>query len=363
MSLTTSDDAAGTRRRAVREIAPLVTTVLLLHVVGIGGFALFVEPQHLKVGSSVFGFGIAVTVYLFGLRHAFDPDHIAAIDNTTRALGARTGRRPKSLGLWFSLGHSTMVAIMSAAFAFGIGAIERLAKGNSRASDLMGLTGTLVSGGFLVLIGVINFASLVNIGRAFFAMRRGQHDEDALNEVLDQRGFFNRFLNPLLGRVARPWQICPIGMLFGLGFDTASEVALLVLTGAGSQAGIPWYAIMCLPVIFAAGMSLMDTADGIFMGFAYDWAFQRPVRKIYYNFTITALSILVAVFIGSVEIAQVAKSHISVPPRIVSLLASVSIDNAGYIVVGMFVVAWGAALAIWKLGGLENRWDTPAAIS
>ena len=266
-----------------------------LHVIGWAMLVLLVAPSHYHLGSAgVFTVGVGVTAYTLGMRHAFDADHISAIDNTTRKLMAED-KRPLSVGLWFSLGHSTIVFALAFLLSIGIRSLAGpVTNGGSALHRVTGSIGMLVSGSFLYLIAAINIVILIGIVRVFREMRTGRYDETALEEQLQKRGLMNRLLGRLTRAVTKPAQMYPIGMLFGLGFDTATEVALLVLAGGAAGAGLPWYAILCLPILFAAGMSLLDAIDGSFMNFAYGWAFSKPVRKVFYNITITGLSVAVA---------------------------------------------------------------------
>jgi high-affinity nickel-transport protein len=297
------------------------------------------------------------------MRHAFDADHIAAIDNTTRKLVGE-GKRPLSVGFFFSLGHSSVVFALAVLLNFGIrGLGHQLTSGGSPLHDTTSIIGTSVSGFFLFLIAAFNLVILAGILRVFRAMRSGHYDDDQLEEQLGKRGLMNRILGPLSRRVDAPWKMYPIGVLFGLGFDTATEVALLVVAGTAVAGGLPFYAILSLPILFAAGMSLFDTIDGCFMNFAYDWAFANPVRKVYYNLTITGLSVFVAVFIGAIELlGLLAKDH-NLTGSFWSFLEHFNINTAGFVIVGVFIVTWAVALAIWHFGRIEQRWDTrrPAA--
>ena len=221
------------------------------------------------------------------------------------------------------------------------------------ATSLMGPT---VSGTFLVLIGLINLAVLVGILKVFMRMRRGEFDERQLEEQLDNRGLMNRFLGRATRAIRRPWQMYPLGVLFGLGFDTATEIALLATAGAAAAGGLPLYAILCLPIIFAAGMTLLDTIDGAFMNFAYGWAFSKPVRKVFYNITITALSVAVALMIGVVELLAVLAEKLVAVGGVWDVVAAVDLNYVGYAIAALFVVTWGVALAVWRFGRIEERW-------
>jgi high-affinity nickel-transport protein len=332
--------------------------VLLLHVVGWGVLIGFVAPHDYAVGGQLLGVGLGVTAYTLGMRHAFDADHIAAIDNTTRKLMGE-GSRPLSVGFWFSLGHSSVVFIMVALLAFGIRALAaQLGDDQSALQRTTSLWGTSVSGGFLILIGLINLASLIGILKVFQGMRRGHFDEASLEEQLDKRGFLNRILGPVTRAVTKPWHMFPVGLLFGLGFDTVTEVGLLVMAGGAAAGSLPWWAILTLPILFAAGMSLLDTIDGSFMNFAYGWAFSKPVRKIYYNIVITALSVAVALLIGGIELISILTDKLGITTGLLASIGSVDLNSVGYWVVGLFVATWAIALAVWRFGHIEQRWES-----
>ena len=277
--------------------------IVLLHVLGWGTLLGVVVPQQLSLGANqVFGIGLGVTAYTLGMRHAFDADHIAAIDNTTRKQLA-DGGRPLSIGFWFSLGHSSIVFVLVVLLAAGVSALAgQLADDASVLQQVTGLFGTVISGVFLLLIGVINLFVLIGIARVFGRIRTGTYDEASLERQLQNRGLVNRMVGRLTGAVTRPWHMYPVGLLFGLGFDTATEIGLLALAGGAAAVSLPWYAVLILPILFAAGMCLLDTADGVAMCYAYGWADARPVRKVYYNLVITGLSVAVALGIGGIEL-------------------------------------------------------------
>src|SRR3569833_765757 len=329
--------------------------ILLLNVVGWVVLAVFVAPRHYALGASgVFGIGLGVTAYTLGMRHAFDADHIAAIDKTTRKLMA-DGKRPVSVGFWFALGHSCIVVAMAALISLGTHAAGTLMDQDSGTHRTLGLIGTSVSGGFLYLIAFLNLLALLGILAVWRAMRRGEFDEQALEATLDQRGLFTRFLGRLQRAITHPAQMYPIGLLFGVGFDTATEITVLVLAGSGAAGGLPWYAILILPVLFAAGMSLFDTLDGTFMNFAYHWAFANPVRKVYYNLTITGLSVAVAIVIGTNEIVGLLHEDARQDDPVPTWVAGLDLDNVGFIIVGLFVAVWAIAIAYWRLAKVERR--------
>jgi high-affinity nickel-transport protein len=362
VSMPTTRPVSGLTRGEWTAVGGMALVVVLLHLFGWGSLLLLIAPHHYVLGSAgVYGVGIGITAYTLGMRHAFDADHIAAIDNTTRKLMTDGGRRPVSVGFWFSLGHSSIVFGLCFLLGIGVRALAGpVADGNSGLHTVTGLIGTLVSGFFLVLIGVLNLFVLRQIVQVFRDMRRGKFDEAELEQRLAQRGLFNRFLGGLTKTVRRSWQMYPIGLLFGLGFDTATEVSLLVLAGGATAFNLPWYAVLTLPVLFAAGMSLLDSIDGCFMNFAYGWAFARPVRKVYYNIVVTALSVAVALVIGLIELGGLLGQETGQQSGPLAWLSSIDLNTVGFWIVGVFVVTWVIALAVWRFGRIEQRWSAPA---
>ena len=336
--------------------------VVALHLVGFFTLIVLVVPRHARLGASgAFTIGIGVTAYTLGLRHAFDADHISAIDNTTRKLMSE-GQRPLSVGFWFSLGHSTIVFALAFLISLGVRSLDGPVKNdNSELHQVTNWIGTLVSGFFLYLIAAINVVILLGIIKVFREMKTGRYNEAQLEAQLEKRGFMNRFLGHLTKGVKRPAQMYPIGVLFGLGFDTATEVTLLVIAGSAGAAGLPWYAILCLPVLFASGMSLMDSIDGSFMNFAYGWAFSKPVRKVFYNITITGLSVAVAFVIGTVEIGGLIASELNLSGSFWNWFETININFLGFLIVGMFIGTWAIALSVWRLGHIEERWAAHVA--
>jgi high-affinity nickel-transport protein len=274
------------------------------------------------------------------------------------------GKRPLSVGFFFSLGHSTIVFLLAVLLNFGIRDLDNQVKsGSSGLHEWTSVIGTSVSGFFLYLIAGLNIVILVSILKVFGNLRRGEFDDEELDEQLNKRGLMNRLLGGFARRIDTPWKMYPVGVLFGLGFDTATEVALLVLSGTAVASGLPFYAILSLPVLFAAGMCLFDTLDGCFMNFAYGWAFSRPIRKVYYNIIITGLSVAVAFVIGTIEIVGLLSTEFKLHGAFWDTMANFNINRAGFIIVGMFVVTWAAALAVWRFGHIETRWDTPATMT
>ena len=297
------------------------------------------------------------------MRHAFDADHIAAIDNTTRKL-MTDGQRPLSVGFWFSLGHSSIVFVLAFVFTFGIrGLSGAVSDDGSWLHSATGLIGPTVSGSFLWIIGILNLLVLISIVKIFRRMRHGHYSEAELEHELNHRGFMNRFYGRATNAVTKPWQMYPVGLLFGLGFDTATEIALLATAGAAAAGGLPIYAILCLPVLFAAGMSLLDTIDGAFMNFAYGWAFAKPVRKIFYNITITSLSVFVALVIGTIELMSVLTEKLSLSGQPWDFVSGLDLNYVGYAIVGVFVLTWVVALTIWRFGRIEEKWTAGMAPS
>ena len=344
------------RRRTIGMYA----SILLLHVLGFAVFAVYVLPNHYKF----FGIGLSLTAYTLGLRHAFDADHISAIDNTTRkVMNERQGTdkpRPFSFGYFFSLGHSTIV------IAIGVGIIiaaktvlPAVTHSNSSLESFGGTFGTIVSAAFLFLIGLLNLVILAGIVRVFRDMRQGKYDEAELERQLENRGFFYRFFGRWMKAIDKEWQMYPVGVVFGMGFDTATEVALLTATALLASEHIPWQAIIALPILFTAGMSLMDTTDGLFMNLAYGWAFFNPVRKVYYNLAITGLSVAICFFIGGIETLSLVPLEIhgvSQTSGFWGFMYNFNINTAGFIIVGMFIVTWAVAMLIWRYGRIEQRW-------
>lgn len=302
--------------------------------------------------------GTAFLAWVFGLRHAVDADHIAAIDNVVRKL-IQEGQRPVTAGFFFSLGHSTVVVAASAAVAATSAALHQQFEG-FRA--IGGVIGTAVSASFLFAIAMINLFILRGVWRSFRQVRRGGAlDAKAFDTLLAGSGLLARLARPLFAAVRRTWHMYPLGFLFGLGFDTATEIALLVLAGGAVAGGLPFYAILCLPVLFAAGMCLLDTIDGSFMNFAYGWAFSRPVRKVYYNLVITGLSVAVALFIGTFELLSILGNELNLSGGIWDLTAKFNLNRAGFFIVGLFVITWVVALGVWRFGRVEARWEESAA--
>ena len=360
-----------------RSLLGMGAFIVLLHAVGFGLLFGVIVPHHYHLGGGhpVFNVGVGILAYTFGLRHAFDADHIAAVDNTTRKLisdnaeaeanGATETRKPLSVGFWFSLGHSTIVFLLAFLLSVGVKAlVGPVVNGDSGLHSVTGIIGASVSGTFLWILGVLNFVVLMGIVKVFREMRSGVYNEQELEDHLNKRGFMNRFLNGMTKSVRKASHIYPVGVLFGLGFDTATEVGLLVLAGGAAALNLPFYVILVLPVLFAAGMCLMDTIDGVFMNAAYGWAFARPVRKVFYNITITAISVAVALIIGTIELISVLVDQAKITSGPLAAIGNINLNYAGYGIVGLFVVSWLVAITIWRFGRIEEKWSlhlaTPA---
>ncbi|MGH3319594.1 MAG: HoxN/HupN/NixA family nickel/cobalt transporter [Streptosporangiaceae bacterium] len=368
MTAATESTGSGLRRQLrfdrdeLPRLAGLLGGVALLHVVGFGLFAYYNgQPQYHNLtgpGGGLIYAGAGALAYSFGLRHAFDADHISAIDDTTRLM-LQKGRRPLGVGFFFSLGHSTIVFALAVGVAF---ATRAAAHFQHSFQDVGGTIGASVSGLFLYLVAGLNLVILVGILRLWGQLKRGTYEPDRLEQMLLDRGLMKRIFR---GRFARSfdhsWQLYPVGLLFGLGFDTASEVALLGLSAAaaaGAATGaLSPLAIIALPIIFAAGMSLMDTLDGVFMSKAYSWAFTSPVRKVYYNITMTGVSVFVAFVIGTIELVGVLADRLGLAAvQPFAFVSSINLGSTGYFIVGVFLVAWLGSMALWKVRRIEQRY-------
>ena len=365
MNQTTQHKAQGSFLAALsrderRRLAAMFGVIFSLLIGGIVLMWAATSGHYKLADGTLFGWGTGFLALTLGMRHAFDADHISAIDNTTRKLMSE-GKRPLGVGFFFSLGHSSVVTFLAIILNFGIKSLGVQVKDeNSSLHHYTGLIGTSVSGSFLMLIALLNLVVLLSVVKVFKEMREGLYNEDELEKHLNSRGFMMRFFGPIARRIDTSWKMYPLGILFGLGFDTATEVALLVLAGSSVVAGLPWWAILSLPMLFAGGMSLLDTIDGSFMNFAYGWAFSRPVRKVYYNIVITGLSVIVAIFIGGLEVAQVFANQLNLSGGFWNYALAFDINKAGFIIVAMFVAVWAFALLLWRFGNIEQRWHDQA---
>src|SRR5437899_1546091 len=329
----------------------LFGSVALLHLLGWGIMLLLVAPRYPVM------LGLGGLAYTFGLRHAFDADQISAIDNTTRKL-LQEGKKPLGVGFFFSLGHSTVVFLIAVALGFATQfVVSNVISANGQLKSVGGLIGTGVSGVVLLLIGIVNLIILLDILKLFRRMRAGEYDRDALEHELVAGGLLTRLFGRLFRLITHSWQMYLVGFLFGLGFDTASEISFLAISAGAAAQHIPIYALISLPLIFAAGMSLMDTADGAFMSQAYSWAFSNPVRRVFYNLTITALSVFVALFVGLFELSQLLVQQLELRGGVWDAIAGMDIGVMGFVIVGAFVVTWVGAFLIYTSQHIEDRWS------
>jgi nickel/cobalt transporter (NiCoT) family protein len=341
-------------------LALMSLAVLAVNVVGWGIFIFAIAPRHFHYKGLGIGLGVAFTAWSLGARHGFDADHISAIDNTTRKLMA-DGGRPLGTGFFFALGHSSIIVLVGTGLAVAAHAVfGAVVDPNSTYETTGGLIGTSLAAAFLYLIAALNLVVLAGIAKVFRQMRQGSFDEAELERQLNARGLMYRFFGRFMRSITKTWHMFFVGVVFGIGFDTATEVLLLAATATAATQGLPWYAVVSLPLLFAGGLCIFDTLDGFFMNFAYGWAFARPVRKVYYNLVITGLSIAVAMFIGTIEIAGVLSDKLNLHGGVWDFMANFNINEAGYIVVGLFVVVWLAAVTYWKTARIEDRWSTNA---
>jgi high-affinity nickel-transport protein len=339
-------------------ILGMAAFVALLHVLGWGVLLAFARGEG-EVTQG-FGVGLGVTAYVLGMRHAFDVDHIVAIDNTARKLIGE-GRRPLSVGFWFSLGHSTVVLVLCLLIGIGIRALTgSVTDGSSALQETAGIVGASVSGVFVLLIGVLNARAFAGILRVAQRAGRGVFDEAELEQHLHSRGLIARILAKVTKTVRKDWHMYPIGLLFGLGFDTATEISLLVLSSSAAMLDLPWYATLCLPILFAAGMSLLDSADGVFISAAYEWAFLSPARRIYYNLVITGLSVVVALVIGAAGLFAMLGTEFGSSSGPLAWFANLDLGNVGYAIAGLFLLTWIASMVIWRVGRIDQRWHLAA---
>jgi nickel/cobalt transporter (NiCoT) family protein len=365
-------------------LAAMFGFILAVNVLGWGIFVLYVMPHHFDYrgeggsrGLGV-GLGVAITAWFLGFRHAFDADHISCIDNTTRklmadgqqprGLGAASGvqgvaprkpARPLGTGFFFSFGHSTIIVAVGVGITIAARAVFGAMVDPSSAYETAGgAIGTGLSAGFLYLIALLNLIVLAGIFKVFREMRSGAYDEQQLEAQLQARGLMYRFFGRFMKSINHTWQLYFVGLVFGIGFDTATEVVLLAATAYAAIQGLPYFAVLALPFLFSGGMMLFDTLDGAFMNFAYGWAFARPVRKVYYNLVITALSIGAAFIIGTIELLGVLTTEMHLSGGFWNLMANFNINVAGFCIAALFVLVWAAALTYWHLGKVEHRWSS-----
>ena len=296
--------------------------------------------------------GIALVVYGFGLRHAVDADHIAAIDNVTRKL-MQAGQRPVSVGFFFAIGHSIVVIIAAAAVAFAANSLKSFPAFQSYG----GIIGTLVSAFFLFVIAAMNIMIFASIYKTYRLVRSGgSYVEEDLDVLLNNRGFLTRIFRPMFGLVSRSWHMLPLGFLFGLGFDTATEVATFGVAGAQAAKGVSLIAVLVFPVLFAAGMALVDTTDGVMMLGAYNWAFVKPMRKLYYNMTITLVSVIVAIAIGGIEALGLIGDQLGLEGGFWGGIGALNdnFNTLGFAIISVFVAAWAISFIVYKAKRLDD---------
>lgn len=327
----------------------LIALGLLVAVNGIVWIAALMTFHHFALL-----LGTATLAYTFGLRHALDADHISAIDNVTRKL-MQDGRRPIGVGFFFSLGHSTIVVLLTIGIAL---TTSRLQSRFPEMQRVGGLIGTSISALFLLVIAAINLLVLRGVVSAFVRVKRGEpYDDQNADAMLGQRSFLGRIFRPVLRLVDRSWKMYAVGFLFGLGFDTATEIGLLGIAAASATQGLPVWSILLFPALFTAGMCLLDTADGILMLGAYGWACVHPIRKLYYNMTITAVSVLIAVVVGGIEILGMVSDQLNLHGAFWNALGSLS-DHFGAIgagIVALFIVSWAGSAVIYRVYGDDNQ--------
>ena len=323
--------------------------IALLHALGWGLYL-----HHAAGHPALVGLGLAA--YMFGLRHAFDADHIAAVDDTVRYL-LQKGKKPLGIGFFFSLGHSTVVLVLAIGIAFAAAAVK---ESLPEIKNIGGLIGASVSGVFLWIIGILNLLVLLDILKVWQQAKTGTHSHAHLEQLLLSRGLINRLFGGKLQKLMNhSWQMFPLGLLFGLGFDTASEIGLLAMTAGAATGDLPIGAVLSLPILFAAGMSVMDTTDGVLMSKAYNWAFLNPLRKIFYNIATTSLSIAVALVIGTIELIQVCIHLFELRGGVFDFVGALDFGLLGYSIVGLFLFGWALSVALWKFGRIEERYGTP----
>jgi len=362
-------------RRTVAALTPqewtrfgaMLAFILAINALGWGIYVLYVMPHHFVYkgeGSSAglgVGIGVAITAWFLGFRHAFDADHISCIDNTTRKLMA-DGKRPLGTGFFFSFGHSTVIVAVGVGITFAARAVfGAMVNPNSAYETAGGAIGTVASAGFLYLIALLNLIVLAGIFKVFREMRQGTYNEVELEAQLQARGLMYRFFGRFMRSINHTWQLYFVGLVFGIGFDTTTEVLLLAATTYAAIQGLPYFAVLALPFLFSGGMMLFDTLDGAFMNFAYGWAFARPVRKVYYNLVITGLSIGAAFIIGTIEILGILTAEFHLGGTFWNVMANFNINVAGFCIAGMFVTVWAAALIYWRAGKVEAKWTANVA--
>lgn len=314
--------------------------IAFLHVLGCGLF-LYYSPRYPTI------VGLGLVSYLLGLRHAFDADHIAAVDDTVRYF-VQQGKEPLGVGFFFSLGHATIVVALTIAISFAAGPIRQVLP---EVQGIGGIIGAGVSGIFLWIIGVLNLLVLLDVLSICQETRRGRHSHARLEELLARRGLINRLFGRRAQRlISNSWQMYPLGLLFGLGFDTASEIGLLAMTAGATAGSLPVPAVLSLPILFTAGMSVMDTTDGVLMSKAYGWALFNPMHRMFYNLTTTGITVAVALVIGTVELLHVLGTVLGLSGSFFQFIGRLNFGSVGYCIVGVFLVTWMVAFTVWQLG-------------
>ena len=338
-----------------RHAGGMLVTIVGLNVAGWGIFAVAVVPHHFRYSGLGIGIGVAFTAWTLGCRHAFDADHIAAIDNATRKLMA-DGKRPLGTGFFFALGHSSVMLVVGTGITIAAKSVlHTVVAPSSTFETAGGVAGTALSALFLWLIAGLNLVVFTGILRVFRNMRTGRFSEEELEAQLQARGLMYRFFGRWMRSINHTRQMFCVGFVFGIGFDTATEVLLLAGTAAAATQGLPWYAVLALPLLFAGGMTLFDSFDGFFMNTAYGWAFARPVRKVYYNLTITGLSVASPFLVGGIEIVGLLSTELHLHGWLGDAMANFDLNTAGFMVVGMFVAVWAVALTVWRFGNVDAR--------
>ncbi len=340
---------SGLRTRIFAIYAVLIAVNVVAWVLAVLASVRLNDPRFITLGFVAYG---------LGLRHAVDADHISAIDNVTRKL-MQDGKRPVAVGTFFSLGHSTIVILLSLLLAAASLFVQ---KEMPTFQAVGGLIGTSVSAVFLFLIAALNIVILIDIFKTFRNVTRGgEYNEQKIEDFLAQRGLLGRFFRPLFRFVRDSWMMYPVGFLFGLGFDTASEVGLLALSAISAQQGVPFLFIMVFPLLFTAGMTLADTTDGVLMLGAYGWAFVKPVRKLYYNLNITLISVLVAVAVGAIEALQVVSGELNLGGPFWNFVNNtLDLGNVGFFIVAILLVSWLVSTLIYRVKKYEDIELTPA---
>lgn len=335
-----------------RQLIVMVAVALTLNVVGWGTLVLAVLPQDYEIGTAgAFGVGVGLTAFLLGARHAFDADHITIIDNATRKL-VGDGKAARSTGMWFALGHSSVVFGLAAVIALGVQAVAGpVQDADSQLQHVLGIIGSTAAGLFLVIVGLMNLSALQGILHARRHIKAGTFDEHQLEHHLHNRGILAKLFSRVIKKVDKPWHLYPAGLLMGLGFDTATQVALLVLAGGTAAYALPWYAVMVLPVLFTAGMVIGDSIDGVLMSRAYEWSTTDPKRRITYNIVVTALSVTIALTIGTILLLQLVAEESGL--AWLSGVGAINLDYVGFAVVALFVTVW--VVGTLALGQLRRR--------